>query len=184
MMTLTDELVRHFSNHFRILILDNEVTVPSFVVEPPVPWIRLYHLDGLYSPVDVYPTSLDDQQAQAETRLWDTVSGLAMIRTLNELDERVDFVAFGNNAGQGMPLADSLSKGMRARNAGIIYGENLAEQAEYESLGYRTFLRRDALIDHVSRLASKAGKAPAIAFINTIQHDETNFHEPWPAGSA
>ncbi len=45
---LATELARHFNNHFRVLILDNEVTVDAFATDPPLPWVRLTARDGVY----------------------------------------------------------------------------------------------------------------------------------------
>ena len=177
-MSLSDELSRYTGDHFTALILDNEVTVEAFALDPPLPWIRLVFDDGAYVAAKGYPAPLTSDQARAEGRLWDRVSGLGMLHCLNELGDGVDYVVFGNNAGQGLPLAGSLPEPLRARNAAIIYAEFLPQEKDYEALGYREFLRRDDLIAFLSARAAKAGKPLMLAFINTIQHDETNFHTP------
>ena len=177
-MSLTDRLADILDDHVVALILDNEVTVGAFVRDPPVPWIRLVYRDDAYGIADGYPKPLDGAQAPSEGRLWDRVSGLAIIGCLNDLGDGIDFVVFGNNAGQGLPLAASLPEKHRAQHAAIIYAESLPQEQDYKSLGYGKFLRRDALLGHLSDRADKAGKPLALAFINTIQHDETNFHTP------
>ena len=47
-ISLATELARHFDTHFRVLILDNEVTVDAFVTDPPLPWARLTAQDRVY----------------------------------------------------------------------------------------------------------------------------------------
>ena len=32
----------------------------------------------------------------------------------------------------------------------------------------------------VAPLAEKAGRQPALVFINTIEHNDINYHAPWP----
>lgn len=177
-MTLTEDLAEVVDDHLTALILDNEVTVDAFVSDPPLPWIRLVYRDGAYVAAEGYPRSLTEEQAHVEARVWDRVSGLGIIRCLTELGDGIDFTVFGNNAGQGLPLAGSLPEDLRAKRAAIIYAEFLPQEEDYKALGYRKSLRRHDLLPFLGERAEKAGKPLALAFINTIQHDETNFHTP------
>ena len=40
-MSVITEIARVLRDQFVALILDNEVTVGEFVVQPPLPWLRL-----------------------------------------------------------------------------------------------------------------------------------------------
>ena len=177
-MSLSEDLSTHAGDHFTVLILDNEVTVEAFAVDPPLPWIRLAYSDGAYVAAEGYPAPLTEEQARREGRLWDRVSGLGIIGCLNELGTDIDYVVLGNNAGQGLPLAGSLPDNVRAKQAAIIYAEFLPEKKDYEALGFRKFLKRHELVPFLSERAAKADKPLALVFINTIQHDETSFHPP------
>jgi len=175
-VTLSTELKRAFPDHFRVLILDNEVTVGAFVADPPFPWARLTADDGTYRVAPGHPTILSAAQADHEKLNWDTVSNDAICAALAGLDDSVELVAFGNNAAQGLPLARALPAALRKTKGVVIFGRSLPEQTRYEALGYARFCRRDALID----LFGKAGGRPlALAFINTIGHNERNYHAPW-----
>ncbi|MFP6732211.1 MAG: hypothetical protein VB959_00025, partial [Rhodospirillales bacterium] len=66
MTTPSTELARHFDGYFRILILDNEVTVDTFVTDPPLPWARLTVRDGVYRIGEGYPTPLTAAEADRE----------------------------------------------------------------------------------------------------------------------
>ena len=57
---------------------------------------------------------------------------------LEELNDCVDYVLFGNNAGQGLLLAQSLPPSSIDNHAAIIYANSLPEKNAYERLGYRT----------------------------------------------
>ena len=144
MTTPATELARHFGRHFRVLILDNEVTVDAFVTDPPLPWARLTASDGFYRIGEGYPTPLTASEADREELNWDRVSEAAIREALSSLDETIDLVAFGNNAGQGLPLAESLPAPLRATRGVVVYGS-----------------------------------PPALGFINTIEHNEQNYHTPW-----
>jgi len=178
-MTISVQLATFFPNHFRVLILDNEVTLDAFVTEPPLPWARLMAFDGAYRVAQEYPTTLTKAESDREEMNWDRVSEAAICDGLGELDAMVDLVAFGNNAGKGMPLADALPVSLRAERGTIIYGKSLPEQSAYEAGGYRRFCTRDDLLSVVMPLAMLAGRHPALAFINTIEHNEQNYHAPW-----
>ncbi len=176
-MGLAEELARSFPEHFRVLILDNEVTVDAFVTEPPLSWARLTAADGTYRVGAGYPGLLTAAEARREKLNWDRVRGDVLMTSLAALDERIDLIALGNNAGQGLPLALSVPEALR-RDAGVVlYGASLPERPGYEDAGYRRFCPRDALIGRVGGLA--AGRPVALGFINTIKHNEQNYHTPW-----
>lgn len=166
------------ADQFVALILDNEVTVAEFVVNPPIPWTRLVQSQGTFQVAQAYPTILTAAQAKFEMKNWDVVSLPCIIRTLAELDESVDYVLFGNNAGQGLPLAQSLPPNLMARRSAIIYANSLPEISTYERLGYRTFFRRSEAASHLLELANNASRPLALYFINTIQHNQFNYHDP------
>ena len=179
-MSLAAEIVRAFPDRFRVLILDNEVTVGAFVAAPPLPWARLTAAAGTYRIGDGYPTRLDAAEAEREKLNWDRVSDAAIRAALAGLDDTVDLVAFGNNAAQGLPLALALPAGLRAARGVVIYGRSLPERADYAAAGYRRFCAREDLLALAAAAAEEAGRPPALAFINTIEHDERNYHAPWP----
>ncbi len=124
---MKNELKRISADRFVALILDNEVTVGEFVTTPPLPWIRLVQQSGIFQVAEGYPTVLTAAQAKFEMRNWDEVSWPAIARALAELDA-VDYVLFGNNAGQGLPLAQSLAPKLIADHAAIIYANSLPEK--------------------------------------------------------
>ena len=175
---ISTELSILFRGQYGILILDNEVTVSHFATRPPLPWSRLTQPNGSYRVAEGYPVPLTPEQARREMKIWDQVSTSGIIRTLGDLRDSVNYVVIGNNAGQGFPLADSVPQGLRETNAAIIYGESLPEIREYENEGYRTFLRRKNLVSHLAQLAIDAGRPLGLAFINTIQHDASSYHDP------
>ena len=111
-------------------------------------------------------------------RNWDEVSLPVIMRTLKELDGAVDYLLFGNNAGQGFPLAQSLPPNLIANRAAIIYANSLPEKSAYAKLGYRTFFRRSEAVVRLLELAKNVGRPLALYFINTIQHNEFNYHDP------
>ena len=171
------ELKRLSADRFVALILDNEVTVGEFVTSPPLPWIRLVQQSGLFQVAEGYPTVLTAAQAKFEMRNWDEVSWPAIARALAELDA-VDYVLFGNNAGQGLPLAQSLAPKLIGDHAAVIYANSLPEKSAYESLGYRAFFRRSEAVTRLLEIAKNTGKPLALCFVNTIQHNELNYHDP------
>ena len=177
-MTISFELSLLFRDRYGVLIMDNEVTVGHFVAAPPFPWSRLTKGDGAYRVADGYPTPLTLQQTRREMKTWDQVSLPGIIQTLKDLGDSTDYVVIGNNAGQGFPLASCVPQGLRETSAAIIFGESLPEIKEYENEGYRTFLKRKMLVSHLTQLAVKANRPLALAFINTIQHDASNYHDP------
>jgi hypothetical protein len=172
------ELLRLSPDQFVVLILDNEVTVGEFVTTPPLSWTRLVQRNGIFKIAEGYPTVLTAAQAKFEMRNWDVVSLPAIMRTLAELDGAVDYVLFGNNAGQGFPLAQSLLPSLVGNHAAIIYANSLPEKKAYEGLGYRIFFRRSEAVARLLELAKKASRPLALCFINTIQHNEFNYHDP------
>src|SRR5262245_38315021 len=171
------ELLPLSADQFVALILDNEVTVGEFVTTPPLSWIRLVQRNGIFQVAAGYPTILNATQAKFEMRNWDEVSLLAIMRGLEGLDDSVDYVIFGNNAGQGLPLAQSLPASIRNR-AAIIYANSLPEKSAYEKLGYRTFFRRSETVARLLELAENKNRPLALCFINTIQHNKLNYHDP------
>ena len=175
---MKNELERLSRDYFVALILDNEVTVGEFVTDPPLPWRRLVQQNGIYQVAVGYPTELTSAQAKFEMRNWDEVSLPAVMRTLAALDDSVDYVVFGNNAGQGLPLAQSLAPSLIGGRAAIIYAQSLPERSAYEQLGYRTFLRRSETASRLFALAKKAAQPLSLCFVNTIQHNRHNYHDP------
>ena len=171
------ELLQLPADRFVALILDNEVTVGEFVTTPPLSWTRLVQQDGVFQVAEGYPTVLTAAQAKFEMKNWDEVSLPAIRRALAELDGSVDYVVFGNNAGQGLPLAQSLAANLLADRAAIIYANSLPEKSAYERLGYRAFFRRSDTVNRLLELAKNAGRPLALCFINTIQHNEFNYHD-------
>jgi hypothetical protein len=175
---MKNELKRVSSGRFVALILDNEVTVGEFVTAPPLPWIRLVQRNGVFQVGEGYPSVLTAAQAKFEMRNWDEVSWPAIARALAELDGSVDYVLFGNNAGQGLPLAQSLTPKLIGDHAAVIYANSLPEKSAYETLGYRVFFRRSEAVARLLEIAKNAGRPLALCFVNTIQHNELNYHDP------
>ena len=165
-------------NQFVALILDNEVTVSHFVTSPPLPWNRLIQHDGKFQIGAGYPTLLTSQQARFEMRNWDQVSLPAIMRALAALDDSVDYVVFGNNSGQGLPLAKSLRSDLIGERGAVIYASSLPEIDAYRRLGYCAFFPRSETVAHLIRLAESARRPLELCFINTIQHNELNYHDP------
>jgi hypothetical protein len=172
------ELAELKKSYFLALILDNEVTVGHFVTEPPLAWLRLVQRGGIFQIADGYPNQLTAEQADFEMTNWDEVSLPAIGRLLGQVDGTVDYIVIGNNAGQGLPLARSLSNESANRRTAIIYAQRLPELKHYEQVGYRTFWRRDQAVNHLNELARNAGRPLALGLVNTIQHNETNYHTP------
>ena len=175
---MKDELERLSTNHFVALILDNEVTVGEFVMEPPLPWTRLVQHDGKFQIGAGYPTTLTAQQARFEMRNWDQVSLPTIMRALAAIADGVHYVVFGNNAGQGLPLAQSLRYDLIGERAAVIYASSLPEIDAYKRLGYRAFFPRSEAAARLIRLAESARRPLALCFINTIQHNDLNYHDP------
>jgi hypothetical protein len=178
-MKIAEQIDRLFPGYFTVLILDNEVTLDAFVIEPPLNWARLINENGHYSIPQIYPTSMTKAESDREEMDWDKVDLNVLQTSLSELDGSVDLVAIGNNASQGVPLAEALPSTMRADNAVIIYGTSLPEQPIYQAIGYQTFCARDDLLKTVSATAQKTGQEIALCFINTIEHNDQNYHAPW-----
>jgi hypothetical protein len=176
--TLSAELSPLLADQFVALILDNEVTVGHFVTSPPLPWTRLIQRNGIYQIAEGYPVVLTAEQTKIEMRTWDEVSLQTITRTLKGPDDSVDYVLVGNNAGQGLPLARSLPQNSIGNHAAIIYGESLPEIKQYAKIGYRTFFRRSESVSRLLELADNAARPLALFFINTIQHNESNYHDP------
>jgi hypothetical protein len=177
-MTLAAELAARRSDRFLALILDNEVTVGEFVIEPPLHWTRCIQRHGVFQAADGYPTLLTGAQAKLEMRNWDDVSLKAIIAVVPALGESVDYIIFGNNAGQGFPLAQSLPSNLIADHAAIVYAESLPQMSRYQKIGFRSFFRRSEVTERLIELATKSQRPLELLFINTIQHNETNYHDP------
>jgi hypothetical protein len=166
------------TDQFVALILDNEVTVGEFVTSPPLPWTRLVQRNGIFQVAEGYPNILTMAQAKFEMTNWDEVSLPAIMRALAELDNAVDYVIIGNNAGQGLPLAQTLTPQLVSERAAIIYAQSLPEITAYQKLGYRTFFRRSEAAARLAEHAHNAGRPLALCFVNTIQHNQFNYHDP------
>jgi hypothetical protein len=175
---MKNELQRLSADRFVALILDNEVTVGEFVTNPPLPWTRLVQRNGVFQMAEGYPNVLTVEQGKFEMKNWDEVSLPAIMRALAALDRAVDYVLFGNNAGQGLPLAQSLAPSLIGDRAAIIYAQSLPEKSAYERLGYRTFFRRSDAVAHLLDSAKTASRPLALCFVNTIQHNNLNYHDP------
>ena len=172
------ELLCPLAGQFVAMILDNEVTVGEFVVHPPLSWTRMVQRNDNFEIAGGYPTVLTWEQARFEMRNWDQVSLPAIRRVLAEQDDTIDYVLFGNNAGQGLLLVKSLPPDLIATRAAIIHAQGLPEKSAYEKLGYRNFFRRSEAVARLLELAKKARRPLAICFINTIQHNQFNYHDP------
>jgi hypothetical protein len=177
-MTLIDDLAHWKNDRFIALILDNEVTVGEFLTDPPLPWRRIVHDAGAIRVADGYPNQLTAAQAKFEMTNWDQVSLPAIARFLAESGGLMDYVIFGNNAGQGLPLAQALPKDVISNRAAVIYATSLPEKTAYERLGYGSFWRRSETTPRLLKLAKDAGRSLSLLFINTIQHNELNYHDP------
>lgn len=177
-MSFQAELARLQANRCVALILDNEVTVGEFVVTPPLPWIRLIQQGGVFQIAEGYPTALTAQQAKFEMKNWDAVSLPSIVQMLQETGSWADHVILGNNAGQGLALARHLPQDMIANRGAIIYAHELPEIDAYGRLGYRTFHRRNEIIPQLLSKARETSRALSLCFVNTIQHDESNYHDP------
>lgn len=175
---MINELKRLSANQYSVLILDNEVTVGEFVTAPPLPWTRFAQRDGVFKAGQGYPCFLTAEQAKFEMRNWDEVSLPAIRRALAELDGAPDCVLFGNNAGQGLLLAQSLAPSMMREHAAIIYASSLPEKSAYDRLGYRMYFRRSEATARLLEWAKISRRPLALFFINTIQHNSSNYHDP------
>jgi hypothetical protein len=177
-MTLTAELAARRSDRFLALILDNEVTVGEFVTQPPLHWTRCIQRDEVFQVAEGYPTLLTEAQAKVEMRNWDDVSLKTIVATLPALAAAVDYIVVGNNAGQGFPLAQSLPNNLIADHAAVVYAESLPQMSQYQKIGFRNFFRRSEVTGRLGELAIKSQRPLELLFINTIQHNETNYHDP------
>ena len=177
-MNLITQLQQAKTQQFIALILDNEVTVGEFVIEAPLPWGRIVQQNGIFQVAEGYPNLLTAAQGKFEMKNWDQVSLPGITRTLAQIGDALDYVVIGNNAGQGLPLAQAVPESLRAEHAGIIYASSLPEQKAYEQLGYRSFYRRRETAARLAALADRANRPLALYFMNTIQHNDLNYHDP------
>lgn len=176
-MPFLNDLRQWQTDHFNVLILDNEVTVSEFVTTPPLPWIRLIQKGGVFHVANGYPTSLTAAQGKFEMTNWDEVSLTAIANLVRESASCFDFLVVGNNAGQGLPLAQALPK-PSVPNAAVIYAASLPEKSAYEQLGYRNFWRRKETVAQLLQSAETGLRPLTLFFINTIQHNEANYYSP------
>ena len=177
-MNLIQQLQQARSEQFVALILDNEVTVGEFVTEPPLPWTRIVQLDGVFQFAKGYPNLLTAEQGIFEMKNWDAVSLAGISRTLAQLNDTVDYVVIGNNAGQGLPLAQAVPEKLRSTQAGIIFASSLPQQWAYEQQGYQSFYWRHEAAARLAALAERSNRSLALYFMNTIQHNDLNYHDP------
>jgi len=177
-MTLMTQLQQARAEQFIALILDNEVTVGEFVTDPPLPWTRIVQQNGLFQTAEGYPNFLTAEQAKFEMTNWDEVSLSGIMRSLGELGTAIDYCVIGNNAGQGLPIAQAVPQRARGTQAAIIYASSLPEQSAYEQLGYRCYFRRADSVARLSAVAQHARRPLALYFMNTIQHNRFNYHDP------
>jgi hypothetical protein len=177
-MTLIEDIAAVEKDRYLAVILDNEVTVGEFVIDPPLPWSRLVQNQGAFKIADGYPTTLTAAQAKFEMKNWDVVSLPTIVQLLRQLPGAVDMIVFGNNAGQGLPLAQALPEPAAAGQGAVIFAASLPEKSAYERLGYRNFWRRNETANRLLERARSAGRPLALLFINTIQHNESNYHDP------
>jgi hypothetical protein len=177
-MNLITQLQQARTKQFVALILDNEVTVGDFVTEPPLPWTRIVQQNGIFQVAEGYPNFLTEEQGRFEMKNWDQVSLPGIMRTLGEIGDALDFVVIGNNAGQGLPLAQAVPEALRASHAGIIYAASLPERRSYEQIGYRCYFRRQETSARMLVMAQQVKRALGLYFMNTIQHNELNYHDP------
>lgn len=175
-MKIADQIKRLFPECFTVLILDNEVTLDAFITSPPLRWARLINQNGQYVIPEIYPTVMTKEESDREEMNWDRVDIGVLRINLSELDPIVDLVAIGNNASQGLPLAESLPPAVRSEKAAVIYGTSLPEQSIYRGMGYKTFCARNDLLKTASQ---RTEKEIALCFINTIEHNEQNYHAAW-----
>jgi hypothetical protein len=177
-MNLATQLQQARSQQFVALILDNEVTVGEFVTEPPLPWARIVQIGGVFQIAEGYPKVLNAALGKAEMRNWDEVSLHGMVRNLAEFTDALDYVIIGNNAGQGLPLAQAVPQELRATRSGIIYASGLPEQSAYERLGYQNFFRRYETSPRLLAAAEATNRPLHLYFMNSIQHNTMNYHDP------
>ena len=177
-MTLKETLATHRADRYVALILDNEVTVGEFVTAPPLPWTRIVQIDGVFQIAQGYPNTLTVVQANFEMKNWDAVSLPGMMRTLGEIGPGLDFVIIGNNAGQGLPLAQAVPQTLRPAQSAVIYASSLPGQSAYQQLGYQSFISRREIVAQLLSLAKQAERPLALYFMNSIQHNERNYHDP------
>ncbi len=179
-MSISSEIKQKLDQCFTVLILDNEVTLDAFIAQPALKWLRFINLSGAYAAPHQYPTRLTKQESDREEMNWDKVDLKHLQAEIAALDTSIDLVAIGNNGSKGLPLAEALTPKLRNTNAAIIYGASLPEQSIYQDLGYKNFHQRANLLAFAQLLAQQNKKEIGLAFINTIEHNNQNYHAPWP----
>ena len=71
-----------------------------------------------------------------------------------------------------------MGRGKEKSHAAIIYANSLREKKIYEQLGYRNFFRRSEAVSRLLEVSASTARPLALCFINTIQHNELNYHDP------
>ena len=178
-MSLKNEIAHRYADHFTVIILDNEVTLDAFVKTPPLSWTRLVRRTAGYTAPKEYPTLLTKEESNREEMNWDRVDLERIQLEIGELEIFDGLIAIGNNAAQGLPLARATPISLRENNSIIIYGTSLPEKPEYQSLGYNKFCSRTNFLNHLDQQLLSPETKIAFVFINTIQHNEVNYHQPW-----
>jgi len=77
-----------------------------------------------------------------------------------------------------LALAQALPQELRATRSGIIYANSLPERSAYERLGYRNFFHRYETPARLLAAAEVMNRPLALYFMNTIQHNTKNYHDP------
>ncbi len=78
-----------------------------------------------------------------------------------------------------MPLSESVPETLRATRGFVVYGSTMPERQAYDAAGYGHFCTRADLVAHIAEAAEAAHRPPSLGFINTIEHNERNYHTPW-----
>ena len=178
-MSIIKQINKNFSDYLTILVLDNEVTTEAFVHTPPLTWARLSTEGTGYTMPNNYPTLLTREMAEREKTNWDQVDLTLLQSEIMELKDSVGLIVIGNNAAQGLPLARAVPERLREKHSIIIYGSSLPEKSEYQKLGFRQFSPRTEFLNYLKKVPKTSEKKIALVFINTIQHNEKNYHQPW-----
>lgn len=97
---------------------------------------------------------------------------------LTDVGRWADFVIFGNNAGQAVPLAQHVPHDVVADKAAIIYAQSLPELDIYQRLAYRTFYPLKDVVSYLLGRAEVVAQPLALCFVNTIQHNDLNYQTP------
>ena len=110
-------------------------------------------------------------------RNWDEVSLPAIMRGLAELGRGVGCVVFGNNAGQGLPLAQSLAPSLISEAPRLSTPRVFPSGAPTSNSATGHF-SDGARRRHDCSLSPEKRPALVTRFVNTIQHNRHNYHDP------